>query len=340
MPSKPLHKNIPIFIPHMGCPHCCVFCDQRTISGHSDFHLEDVKREIETALATIRTGAVAEIAYFGGSFTAIDRDLMVNLLDLAQSYVDAEQVSGIRFSTRPDAVGEDILDILSHYTIAAVELGLQSMDDAVLTLCRRGHTVTQAQDACRRIVARGYPLVGQMMIGLPGSTCESEMATAKRICELGATAARVYPTVVFDGTALAAWMKKGEYLPLTNDIAAERSARVLDIFEQRGVDVLRVGLCASDGLSSDAAIGGANHPALGEMAYSALFRMRMEQAIKASEIDRRGREVTFFVPRGKMSQAIGQHRTNAVWLMETFGGLRVNIKESDQLTGTQVVLSE
>jgi hypothetical protein len=112
------------------------------------------------------------------------------------------------------------------------------------------------------------------------------------------------------------------------------------MFEQHGVDILRVGLCASDGLSSDAAIGGANHPALGELAYSALFRMRMEQALKLSDAEWFGREVTFFVPRGKISQAIGQHRANAMWLTETFGVVRVNMKESDQLTGTQVVLSE
>lgn len=340
MSGKHLHKNIPIFIPHMGCPHACVFCDQRTISGHSDFSLDEVDREIRAALATLPGGARAEIAYFGGSFTAIDRALMVCLLDVAQGYVDAGKVSGIRFSTRPDAVGEDVLDILSQYTVAAIELGLQSMDDTVLSLCRRGHTAAQAEDACKRIVARGYTLVGQMMIGLPGSTRESELATAMRICKLGATAARVYPTVVFDGTALATWMRSGKYTPLTNEAAAERSAYVLDVFEQNGVDLLRVGLCASDGLSSDAAIGGANHPALGEMAYSALFYMRMTQVMEASGTAWRGREVTFLVPRGKTSQAIGQHRTNAKRLIEAFGLLRVNIKESDQLTRTEVLLSE
>ena len=340
MSNKRLHKNIPIFITHMGCPHACVFCDQRTISGRADFSPDAVKDEIETVLATLAQDAVAEIAYFGGSFTAIDRALMVRLLDVAQGYVDAGKVSGIRFSTRPDAVGEDVLDILSRYTVAAIELGLQSMDDTVLSLCRRGHTAAQAEDACRRIVARGYSLVGQMMIGLPGSTPERELLTAARICELGAVAARVYPTVVFDGTALAAWMRSGEYTPLTNEAAAERSACVLDVFEQHGVDILRVGLCASEGLSSEAAIGGANHSALGELAYGALFRMRMAQALSAGKMDWRGKRVTLLVPRGKVSQAIGQRRANVRWLTEAVGFSCVNIKESDQLTGTQVVLSE
>jgi histone acetyltransferase (RNA polymerase elongator complex component) len=334
------HKNIPIFIPHMGCPHQCVFCDQRTISGHATFEENQVKDEIEAAIATLTEGAVAEIAYFGGSFTAIDRELMVRLLDVAQGYVDAGRVRGIRFSTRPDAMGEDILDILSHYTISAVELGLQSLDDRVLSLCRRGHTAAQAEDACRRIVRRGYPLVGQMMLGLPESTPKSERETAERICALGACAARVYPTVVFEGTALAVMMQKGMYSPLTNEQAAERAAVVLDIFERHGVDILRVGLCASEGLSSARAVGGANHPALGEMAYGALFRMHMMQAIEASPMSGRGETATFTVPRGKRSQAIGQRRSNAIWLTEHYGIRHLIIKESDQLTGTSVLLSE
>ena len=132
------HKNIPIFIPHMGCPHCCVFCDQRTISGHTAFDERAVQTEIETGIATLPSNTKAEIAFFGGSFTAIDRNLMVRLLEMAQHYVDAGCVQGIRFSTRPDAVGEDILDILDRYSISAVELGLQSMDDEVLLATRRG----------------------------------------------------------------------------------------------------------------------------------------------------------------------------------------------------------
>ncbi len=266
------HKNIPLFIPHMGCAHRCVFCDQCAISGQSRFDVSDVRVQIEAALATLPSDAATEIAYFGGSFTAIDRDLMISLLDLAQSYVDAGRVSGIRFSTRPDAVGEDMLDLLSHYTIAAVELGLQSMDDDVLVACRRGHTADEARDACRRIVARGYSLVGQMMLGLPGSDPDKEMATAKEICDLGAVAVRVYPTVVFDGTALGEMFKVGKYTPLTDEEAAERCAPLLALLEARGVRLLRVGLCSSETLSSARVLGGANHPALGELCYSALFR--------------------------------------------------------------------
>lgn len=337
---KPKHKNIPIFIPHMGCPHRCIFCDQRTISGQSAFDESRVKDEIETALATIAPEEEAEIAYFGGSFTAIDRDLMIRLLDLAQTYVDAGRVSGIRFSTRPDAVGEGVLNLLSRYTISAIELGLQSLDDNVLRECRRGHTAAQAEDACRRIVARGYTLVGQMMLGLPEATPESDRLTARRICALGTKAARIYPTVVLEGTVLANLMRAGFYMPPTSLEAALSCAEILDIFEKRGLDVLRVGLCAAEGLDSKRVVGGAYHPAMGEMAYTMLFRMRMDEQLVASGHKWEGCDATFTVPRGKTSQAVGYRRDNALWLTERYGIKKLTVLESDELSGTQVVLSK
>ena len=333
------HKNIPIFIPHMGCPHRCVFCDQRTISGHSAFDVETVEAEIETALATIPQGCGVEIAYFGGSFTAIDRGLMVRLLDVAERFVREGRVSGIRFSTRPDAVGEEVLELLSHYTVSAIELGLQSLDDVVLRACHRGHTSAVAEDACRRIVARGYSLVGQMMLGLPKSTGESERYTAERICALGASAARVYPTVVFDQTALAVSMKKGDYRALTTDEAVGRAADVLEILLANDVEILRVGLCASDGLSGERAIGGANHPALGELCYSALFYRRMMAALQSCDRALAGQGVTFLVPPGKTSQAIGQHRKNLLALEAAFGLSSVRVRESETLRSIQVLLA-
>ena len=333
------HKNIPIFIPHMGCPHRCVFCDQRTISGHSSFDVETVEAEIETALATIPQGCDVEIAYFGGSFTAIEQGLMVRLLDVAERFVSDGRVSGIRFSTRPDAVGDEVLDLLSHYTVSAIELGLQSLDDAVLKACHRGHTAAVAEDACRRIVARGYSLVGQMMLGLPESTGESERYTAERICALGASAARVYPTVVFDDTALAVLMKKGDYRPLMTDEAVERAADVMEILLANGVEILRVGLCASEGLSGERAIGGANHPALGELCYSALFYRRMMAALQSCDRALAGQGVTFLVPPGKTSQAIGQHRKNLLALEAAFGLSSVRVRESETLRSIQVLLA-
>ena len=321
------HKNIPIFIPHMGCPHRCVFCDQRAISGHGDFDVDRMEQEIKTAVGTLTDGVQAEIAFFGGSFTAIDRGLMLHLLDIAQRYVDAGAVSGIRFSTRPDAVGEDVLDALSSYTITAIELGLQSMDDAVLHLAARGCTAETAREACRRVVEYGYPLVGQMMGGLPGATEQSERQTAREICALGATAARVYPVVVFDNTPLSDMMRRGDYVPLDNEQAVLRCARVLDVLEEQGVACLRVGLCASEVLQSSRVLGGANHPALGELVYGALWYARMCTVLERCP-QAKGKSVVIEVPRGKLSQAVGQHRCNVSALKARFALRDVRVCES------------
>ena len=191
------HINIPIFIPHLGCPNDCVFCNQRSISGKTDFCEENIDAEIEEALSTCGATDEAEIAFFGGSFTGIDRELMIRLLDKAQVYVDAGRVSSIRLSTRPDYIDGEILSILSRYAVRTVELGLQSMDDGVLAASRRGHDAATAERACAMVKKAGFSLVGQMMIGLPVSDGAKEVATARRLCELGVDAARVYPTVVF-----------------------------------------------------------------------------------------------------------------------------------------------
>ena len=242
---KKRHVNIPIFIPHLGCPNDCVFCNQRTISGHGDFNIDTVKDEIEEALSTISADTEREIAFFGGSFTGIDRKLMIKLLDLAQEYVDKGEVSEIRLSTRPDYINEEILDILSKYSVKTIELGLQSLNDKVLLASKRGHNTEVALSACKHIKERGFSLIGQMMIGLPSATCEDEVKTAELICDVGADGARVYPTVVFAQTELAYMTERGDYKPLELDDAVERTKNVLSVFDKRKIPCIRVGLCAS-----------------------------------------------------------------------------------------------
>ncbi len=303
------HRNIPIFIPHMGCPHQCVFCNQRSISGQMSFSLGDVGSIIESALSTVAHEDEVEIAFFGGSFTGIDQGLMVSLLDLAQEYVNEGRVTSIRLSTRPDYISKEILDILSHYAVRVIELGLQSMDERVLAASGRGHTAGQACLACRMITARGFDLVGQMMIGLPASTRESELATAREICDLGATAARIYPTVVFYQTPLQEQMHNGEYTPLSVEDAVSRSADVLEIFSVHQISCIRIGLCASESLTSpDFVAGGPNHPALGELVWNEYYYRLLLKRLREQGL--MGREVVLYVPADRVSQIVGQHRNN------------------------------
>ena len=207
------HVNIPIFIPHLGCPNDCVFCNQRSISGRAYFDEGSVEGEIESALSTVSSDSEVEIAFFGGSFTGIDRSLMLRLLDTATRFVNQGRVSSIRLSTRPDYISSEVLDLLSNYPVRDIELGIQSMDDKVLAAAKRGHLAKDSERACALIKQYGFSLVGQMMTGLPKSTPESEIMTARRICDMGADGARIYPTMVFYKTELESMMIGGEYTP-------------------------------------------------------------------------------------------------------------------------------
>jgi histone acetyltransferase (RNA polymerase elongator complex component) len=330
------HRNIPIFIPHLGCPNQCVFCNQRSISGHADFREEDVREQIEAALDTVDRNAKVQIAFFGGSFTGIERDLMIRLLNTAQEYVDRGRVEGIRLSTRPDYIDETVLRILKQYSVKVIELGLQSMDDGGLRASGRGHTARCAQLACRDVIAAGFELVGQMMIGLPTSTLESEIATAKQICEMGASACRIYPTVVFYDTPLCDMAKNGVYSPLTVEEAVKRSAEVLKIFQSNRIPCIRIGLCSGEDLADmEKVFAGPNHPALGELVRSEVEYENLKRATERSGAV--GKAVLLRCPTKRISQIVGMRRCNLVRLQSELG-TRVQKMIADELLSEIEVL--
>lgn len=310
----------------------CVFCNQRSISGKMSFDISSVRRDIESVLSTVGTDDDVEIAFFGGSFTGIDRTLMRELLSIAQSYVDGGRVRRIRLSTRPDYIDAEILDILSEYSVRTVELGLQSMDDEVLLAARRGHTAEQAERACRMIKERGFELIGQMMIGLPSSDAEKEIMTARRICDMGADGARIYPTVVFYETELCAMLERGEYLPLTTEEAVARTRDALRVFVERGVPCIRVGLCSGESLSDPSLVaGGASHPSIGELAMSALYLDLICEKIDARADILGAERLTIECPRGEVSKVVGQKRANIAKICQKYGIKSVKVLEKSEL---------
>lgn len=303
------HRNIPIFIPHLGCPNLCVFCNQRSISGRSGFSPDNVREEIDRSLATDADPEDTEIAFFGGSFTGIDRRLMIELLEIAESYVRAGRVRSIRLSTRPDYIDLEILGILSRYSVRVIELGLQSMNNAVLKASQRGHTSECAEAACRMVRESGFSLVGQMMIGLPASTLEDELGTARKIAELGADAVRIYPTVVFYDTPLCQMTETGDYTPLALADAVERSAAVLRVFLERGIPCIRLGLCSSEALTSpETVMAGPNHPALGELVWSELWYDTLKERIRDAGL--LGHRIILNLPAREISRIVGHRRCN------------------------------
>lgn len=325
------HANIPIFIPHLGCPNSCVFCNQRTISGVQSFDPESVVTIIEDSLKTL-AGRECEIAFFGGSFTGIDRALMIRLLEIAKSYVDSGFVNGIRCSTRPDYIDEEVLDILKKYGVTTVELGIQSISDDVLRASRRGHTFEDTARACQMIIEYGFELVGQMMIGLPQSNIQIERNTADFIINTGASSARIYPTVVFTDTELRCMAERGEYTPLSITDAICRTALVYERFIDAGVNVIRVGLCASESISDEEMYyAGPNHPALGELVENEIYYNRISKSFSTLG-DVRGCDYTVLVPRGSLSKAIGQGRRNKMRLMDEFHLSRLSFEEDDTIT--------
>lgn len=325
---KEKHANIPVFIPHAGCPHRCVFCDQERISGAVMPKKEELAGIVERALATLG-GRRAEIAFFGGSFTAIDRALMTGYLESVYPYVKSGQVDGIRLSTRPDCVSAEVLDILEAYGVTTIELGVQSMSDRVLRLSGRGHTARQSEEAFARIKERRtFRVVGQMMLGLPGSGRGADAATARRICACGADGARIYPTAVLSGTALEALWRAGKYRPLTLEEGVRRGADCLEIFLENGVEVLRMGLCAEESVGN-AAVAGCYHPAYGEMVRSTVYG-RMLDAQFAALGAGKNEKITVYTAPGECSAVCGYKKENKSRLINRYG-CEVRFAEDDRL---------
>ncbi|MFC1570231.1 elongator complex protein 3 [Candidatus Omnitrophota bacterium] len=262
------HYTIPFFIPHKGCTHLCIFCDQNKITGEEAPPPESVPEKIEKYLSTMpKEGAHIEVGFFGGSFTGLPVEMQQNYLDAVRSFLKDGRVQGIRLSTRPDLVDEETVSFLKEKGVTCIELGVQSMDDEVLSASKRGHTAEDTEKASRIILAAGIELGHQMMLGLPLSTLETELFTAKRMKELGATQIRIYPALVIKGTRLAELWEKDEYEPLSLEEAAERAAQLIKYFESNNMKVIRCGLHPSEGLvSGEEYLAGPFHPAFGQMA--------------------------------------------------------------------------
>lgn len=261
--------NISIFVPHQGCPCQCSFCNQKTITGQTKApDKDDVVNAVETALK--KKNFEYEIAFFGGSFTAIDRDYMTSLLEAAYPYVKSGQVKGIRISTRPDCIDDEILELLKGYGVTAIELGAQSMDNGVLEANRRGHTAEDVVNASKLIKAYGFELGLQMMTGLYTDTEERCIETAKKIIDLAPDTVRIYPTVVLKDTYLAELFEKELYKPLNADESAELCAKLVPMFEKAKIKIIRLGLHSSEDIKKNMLAGGF-HDSFGELVKSRIM---------------------------------------------------------------------
>jgi len=326
---------IPVFIPHLGCPHDCVFCNQKRISGSLlPATADDVKCEIENALKV--TAEPVQLAFYGGSFTAMPVSDQISLLEAAQPYVLSGAVSDIRLSTRPDAISEKILEMLRRYNVSTIELGSQSMDDDVLCRSGRGHTAEDTRNAARLIKSASFKLVLQMMTGLPGSNDDKDFETAEKIADLMPDAVRIYPTVIIRDTVLYDMWTAGEYSEHTVEDAVRICARILPVFESKGISVIRLGLNPTDDLTGGDAAGGAYHPALGELVKS---RVLFNKALELLEGVDKNADIVLGVHKSQLSQMIGQRRCNIAKLCEELNAKSVKVIKSAVDIGEILIVS-
>jgi len=320
------HSNISIFIPHIGCPNMCSFCNQRTISGAQKApSVQEVREICKKALAESKSPENTEIAFFGGSFTAIPKDYMIGLLEVVQEFIGEGKFRGIRISTRPDCIDEEILYILKMYNVTAIELGAQSMIDEVLEANDRGHTSADVENASELIKFFGFELGLQMMVGLYRSTPEQDLETARKISALKPDTARIYPVVILKGTRLAELLEAGEYLPCSFETALETSASAMIMLEGSGVRVIKCGLHASEFVENDM-VGGFYHPAFRELCEGMIYRYNM--SFEISSCPSKTAEYTFAVNPSCISKAMGHKKSNA----EYFRQHGINIKIVGDIT--------
>ena len=302
-----MSATVGLFVPNFGCPHRCSFCDQRVITGQQKMLTpEEVKNAANIALESLKDRAgKTEIAFFGGSFTALPKKEMISLLEAAWPFVKNGQFRGIRCSTRPDCISPEILKILLTYGVTTIELGAQSMDDRVLFQNGRGHTAEQVKKASKMIHETNISLGLQMMTGLPGDTAEGARKTARAFSELFPSEVRIYPALTLKGTEMEKWYQEGSYCPPSLEESLELCADLLDFFEEQKIRVIRLGLHDSPELK-DKLVAGPYHPAFRERCES----LRWYRYFCRNLQGKKENSFVFYVPKRQISQAIGQNHEN------------------------------
>lgn len=327
------HINVALFVVHKGCPHMCSFCNQRSISGsQKEITAQDVHEAAQTAIKSLSQSEAAggEIAFFGGSFTMVERGYMISLLEAAYEYVEKGIFKGIRLSTRPDGISEEICDILKRYGVTAVELGAQSLDERVLELNERGHTALQVEQAHSLLKKYGFETGLQMMTGLYGSEDDDSIETAKKIVEMKPDTVRIYPTVVLRGTRLCALAESGEFSPKGIPETVELCARLIPMFENAGIKVIRVGLHSGGGVE-ESFYAGAYHPALRELCEGRIY---LNAALEELKNEKAGKYILYVSPSA-VSKMTGQRKCNLSALAEK--GYECTVQRREGLKKYEVV---
>jgi len=312
-------KIIPIFVPHVGCKNDCVFCNQKTITGKGAVRVDsqyaiDIVEEFKK---TIGENTNTEIAFFGGSFTAIDKTLQEELLKVGKYYKDLGVVKRIRMSTRPDAINNEILDLQKKYGVDIIELGIQSLDDDVLRKSNRGHTRKDSENASKLIKEYGFTLGHQIMPGLPGSNIEKEKMTCRDSILMKPDIVRIYPTLIIKDTELLHMYETGLYKPLTLQEAIDITVFMYSEYIIHNINVIRIGLQNTDSINESAdVIGGPFHSAFRQLVEQKLYLNSIIESIKDKNL--KNKSIKIFADNKIISEIAGQNKTNIIKLKSRF----------------------
>jgi histone acetyltransferase (RNA polymerase elongator complex component) len=279
---------IPVFIPHAGCPHKCAFCDQSAITGiikKNNILSTNLKKIAADYLSYTKFHIEhVQISFYGGNFLGLKKEDIVYLLDEAKKLYDEKIINSIRFSTRPDTITNENLNILSDYPVKTIEIGVQSMDDSVLLKNRRGHTAQHSEIAARLIKEKNFELGMQIMTGLPDDSEEKALYTSKKVAGLSPDFVRIYPALVLKGSLLEKWYNKGTYKPFSLEKSVSLVKKIYLLFKEKNIQVIRMGLQASKDLEENAIKAGPYHPAFGHLVYSEIFFDMIKESVKKKKI--------------------------------------------------------
>ena len=329
------HYIIPIFVPHLGCPNDCVFCNQKSISGQQKMITkEDIRNTIDFYLENIKDKeAKKEVAFFGGSFTGIDVEKQEEFLQTAYGYIKKGKIDSIRISTRPDYIDKTILKRLKKYKVKTIELGVQTANDYILKQCKRNHTFEDVKKASKLIRWYGFNLGHQMMVGLPDSTKIDEINTARELIKLKPKMVRIYPVLVIKNTRLEKDYLDGKYKPLTVIQAVETCKEIVPMFMKNGIEVIRIGLQNTDEITDPSikgseVVAGPYHPAFRQLVESSLWYDNIIEKMK--ELNVKVKKVKITVNPKDVNNVIGHKRENIDKLKDMYE-LDLIVKQDEKI---------
>ncbi len=347
-PQKPKNTPfiIPVFIPQAGCPHQCIYCDQSAITRTPQTPLtpQSLKEAVFSFLPFRQPHrSPTQIAFYGGNFLGLEEKYLLSLLETTAEIIACNHADAIRFSTRPDTVTKEYLDLLSPFPVSTIELGVQSMKDPVLKRSNRGHTAADTTNAVALLKEKGYEIGLQMMTGLPKDDDAGAIETTERIIHLAPDFVRIYPTIVLKKSPLARMYQQGRYTPPDLDHCVELAADLYRRFTRRKIPVIRMGLQASDGFETETVLAGPYHPAFGHLVISRFFFHAaadlLEQKERGEQETRKETSITLKVHPSSIPRMRGHKNENIGRLKERFGLLEVRVISDDHLSQMAVAVA-